>query len=349
MDGSGSSDLDGTIVSYEWDLDHDGVYDDATGSTTTNSWSSEGTYTISLKVTDDDGLSDTDDTTVSIGDHVVDGVISPDEYDGGMAVELVEGTWTVDAFIDWDCQYLYVAVDEPVPAYIEFAFDAGAARDRWDLFGMFHWIPLLSILHEIRRRLEHGVHHLVLISAVSNTATEFKFDYTAFGIVPGDTIKMCIERGSTPNAYWPAGGIIWSAPGRRPDPSTWGDVTLSGDCPPSNIPPVADANGPYSGCISESIHLDGTGSYDPDGTIVSYEWDLDHDGFYDDATGPTPTRSWCTAGSYPISLKVTDDGGLSDTDDTTVNIRSCPPNIPPTADFTYSPSVTNRLRCYPIH
>ncbi|UCB58099.1 MAG: PKD domain-containing protein [Thermoplasmatales archaeon] len=95
----------------------------------------------------------------------------------------------------------------------------------------------------------------------------------------------------------------------------------------SNNPPIANANGPYTGQTGELIQLDGTGSYDSDGNIVSYEWDLDNDGMYDDATGATPTFSWTTSGTHPISLKVTDDDGSTDTDDTTVEI-----NNPPVAD-----------------
>jgi hypothetical protein len=165
------------------------------------------------------------------GQPIVDGVISSGEYDGGIAVELVVGTWTVDAYIDWDDHYLYVAVDEPCPTYIEFGFDAGVTRDRFDLFGMFPGSPFYQFCMKSgggwsgAKPAPPGTAFL----AVSNTATEFKFDYTYFGIALGDTIPMCVERGYTPNAYWPEGGKIWTAPGRRPDPSTWGAVTLSPD------------------------------------------------------------------------------------------------------------------------
>jgi hypothetical protein len=36
-------------------------------------------------------------------------------------------------------------------------------------------------------------------------------------------------------------------------------------------PPVADANGPYSGFVGQPTQLDGSGSSDPDGDIVLYE------------------------------------------------------------------------------
>ena len=46
---------------------------------------------------------------------------------------------------------------------------------------------------------------------------------------------------------------------------------IAGDLDPgaANLPPVADANGPYSGTVGVSVSFDGTGSSDPDGTIAS--------------------------------------------------------------------------------
>ncbi len=60
LDGSASSDSDGSIVSYEWDFDYDGInFDaDATGATTTFSAANlDGptSRTVALRVTDDDG------------------------------------------------------------------------------------------------------------------------------------------------------------------------------------------------------------------------------------------------------------------------------------------------------
>jgi len=86
--------------------------------------------------------------------------------------------------------------------------------------------------------------------------------------------------------------------------------------------PVADANGPYEGFVNIPITFDGTGSYDLDGVIVSYEWDLDDDGEFDDAFGPTPTATWSTSYVGNISLKVTDNDGYIDVDTTTLNLSS---------------------------
>lgn len=97
-----------------------------------------------------------------------------------------------------------------------------------------------------------------------------------------------------------------------------------------NALPIADANGPYTGIVNSLIIFDGTQSYDPDGTIVSYEWDLDDDGEFDDAIGQIPTKIWDTPYSGTISLKVTDNNGATDVDSTSLTVEQI---IPATVDF----------------
>jgi Concanavalin A-like lectin/glucanases superfamily/CARDB/PKD domain/SdrD B-like domain len=77
-------------------------------------------------------------------------------------------------------------------------------------------------------------------------------------------------------------------------------------------PPVADAGGPYTGSVGSPVTFDAGGSYDPDGQIVSYEWDWDGDDTYDETTSSsTITHTWDTEFSGTIRLKVTDNDGLS--------------------------------------
>ena len=81
-----------------------------------------------------------------------------------------------------------------------------------------------------------------------------------------------------------------------------------------NEPPVADAGGPYIGYEGSPITLNGTRSYDPDGKIIKYAWDLDGDGVFDDALGPTPSYTWGDDYHGNIGLKVTDNAGATATD-----------------------------------
>ena len=67
FNASGSTDANGGTLTYAWDLDGDGQYDDATGVTTSRTYSRSGTSRSGLRVTDTDGASDTTTRTVSAG------------------------------------------------------------------------------------------------------------------------------------------------------------------------------------------------------------------------------------------------------------------------------------------
>ena len=80
-------------------------------------------------------------------------------------------------------------------------------------------------------------------------------------------------------------------------------------------PPVADA-GPDQ-VVYDSVTLDGSQSYDPDGEIVSYQWQLRHreNSAYDRiAEIPNPIISNLANGFYDVTLTVTDDDGQSGND-----------------------------------
>jgi PKD repeat protein len=66
FDASGSGDSDGSIQSYSWDLDNDGMTD-ATGPSVSFSFETTGNHQVSLTVTDDRGASDTASQTVAVG------------------------------------------------------------------------------------------------------------------------------------------------------------------------------------------------------------------------------------------------------------------------------------------
>ncbi len=94
-----------------------------------------------------------------------------------------------------------------------------------------------------------------------------------------------------------------------------------------NVAPTADAGEPYSGDEGSQITLTGSATDSGDDTIT-YLWDLDSDGLYDDAVGQNPVWTWTDNGIYIIGLKVIDDDGGEGMDTTIVNII----NLVPTAD-----------------
>jgi len=77
----------------------------------------------------------------------------------------------------------------------------------------------------------------------------------------------------------------------------------------ANQPPVANFSAtPASTTVGVPITFSGTGSTDPGGSIVGYAWD-----FGDGTTGSgvTTSKSYAAAGSYTVTLTVTDNGGLT--------------------------------------
>jgi len=98
--------------------------------------------------------------------------------------------------------------------------------------------------------------------------------------------------------------------------------------PPSNLGPIADAGGPYLVAEGSEVILDGTGSSDPEGGTLTYDWDFDNDGEFDDATGATPTYDDVGDDKLvDIALRVIDDGGLTGFDFTTITINNVDPTI----------------------
>ncbi|MEZ6072938.1 MAG: SdrD B-like domain-containing protein [Pirellulales bacterium] len=114
---------------------------------------------------------------------------------------------------------------------------------------------------------------------------------------------------------------------------TRADIAVARLIGDTNDPPTADAGGPYAGAEGTSVLLDASASNDPDqdaGTLV-YEWDLDNDGQFDDATGAT-TSILLSDGpdSFQVAVRVTDDAGEADVAATTVTVSNVAPSI--TAD-----------------
>jgi hypothetical protein len=89
-----------------------------------------------------------------------------------------------------------------------------------------------------------------------------------------------------------------------------------------NDPPVADFTwSPENPLEGQMILFNASNSDDPDGTLTLYEWDWNNDGISEENhTTPIATHSWPQAGAYPVTLKVTDDQGATNTITKTVSV-----------------------------
>ena len=105
---------------------------------------------------------------------------------------------------------------------------------------------------------------------------------------------------------------------------------------PANVAPTANANGPYTGATGINVNFSSAGSNDPDGNIVTFNWDF---GDGSSSSNANPSHAYGAAGTYTVSLTVTDNDGASGTDTTTASIADDQPpaNQPPTAlDDSYN-------------
>lgn len=67
-------------------------------------------------------------------------------------------------------------------------------------------------------------------------------------------------------------------------------------------------------------------SVDPNsGDTLSYDWDLDGDGSFGDASGATASRAYATAGSYRVAVRVSDQLGASDVQSMLVTVTGSLP------------------------
>src|SRR5262249_14968001 len=157
---------------------------------------------------------------------------------------------------------------------------------------------------------------------INTDGSEFLFD-TALAVYTGDSVSQLTEVASNDDVNL-AANEIWSQVKFMAVPFTTYHIAVAGTFGDSgaiqlnlvlNSAPVADAGG--SGNVPEggSILLNGLGSYDPQGSIAGYEWDLDYDGvtFNVDSTSATPTFSALNLDgptTRTVALRVTDNTGL---------------------------------------
>ncbi|NKE70793.1 beta-propeller fold lactonase family protein [Candidatus Manganitrophus noduliformans] len=112
-------------------------------------------------------------------------------------------------------------------------------------------------------------------------------------------------------------GIINYNAGVRYDRFT---VSDNGASPPANRPPLAALSaGPGSGAAPLTVHFDGSGSSDPDGSISSYAWDF---GDGSNGAGPLIDHSYSTAGTFTATLTVTDNQGARTSAQRTLSVTS---------------------------
>ncbi len=299
FDGSASTDSDGTITEYLWGF---GDTTTATGITASHIYSVAGQYTISLRVTDDDGAQNIKAIDVLVAD--------------------------AGAYSD------KILLNEFMPA-------PGSTTD-WDSDGVANsgdeWIEIINtdtvainLSGWIIDDIEGGSTAFTLGGTTIEPGAVMIFYKNETGLVlnnTGDTVRLITPIGTVNDSYtYTATATDQSySRDRNNAESNW--TTTSTPSPgqlnplPPNQLPIASAGIDQSIQLGTSATFSGINSSDADGIITSFAWD-----FGDSLTGSGVEIShlYATAGNYTVILTVTDDRGDTATDSLTANVFSPPP------------------------
>jgi len=106
----------------------------------------------------------------------------------------------------------------------------------------------------------------------------------------------------------------------------------------ANQPPLASASADrYNGPAPLRVQFNGGASRDPENSPLTYAWDLDGDGAFDDSAAPNPAYTFAAPGTYRVRLRVADLEGASDTSEPLTILAG---NTPPVASIASPSSAT---------
>lgn len=110
-----------------------------------------------------------------------------------------------------------------------------------------------------------------------------------------------------------------------------------------NRDPVATPGGPYTGVVGVPVQFNGSGSSDPDGDPLTFNWQFGDGGI---GSGVNPVHTYSSTGTYSVTLTVSDNRGGSNTGQTTAQINNPTPSltsIDPSSIIAGSPDFTLTL------
>ncbi len=117
----------------------------------------------------------------------------------------------------------------------------------------------------------------------------------------------------------PQGGLYYA--------DVWGGAIRKIEYFAGNSPPQAEIwSDVDSGAAPLTVSFDASGSTDADpGDLLTYSWDLDGDGSFDDSTQVSPIYEYLAPGAYVVGLRVSDAAGADDEAQVVINAGNVPP------------------------
>jgi subtilisin-like proprotein convertase family protein len=320
LDATGSSDPDGAIASYEWDLDADGRYEHFTReSTIPAAFTSSGPRAVRLRVTDDLGATAVASVPVTVRNRPPTGDVK------GPAPALT---------------------GEPA------TLDASGAKDLDGTIRTYEWTfgddtePVTTTAPTVQHTF--GASGLVTVGV---RVTDDAGDTASATAQVRVTRRPVVSVEASPESGRPGDEIVLTASGTDPDGEAltyhWdlpGATSCADPAGPAQItttfatfadhrvtvcakdvhgavgtasvgvkivndPPTASFTAtPNPVLAGAAVTFDASASSDADGPLAAYRWDVDGDGLYE-TSGVTATRAYPNPGTFEVRLQVTDSDG----------------------------------------
>ncbi|MEZ5243346.1 MAG: PKD domain-containing protein, partial [Microthrixaceae bacterium] len=326
FDATNSSDSDGTIASYLWNFGGGITSSSATASYT---FPTQGTYPVTLTVTDDNGATDTDTISIEVGPTPnvpptaamtanptsgkrnltvafndtstdSDGTITTRSWNFGDGSPVVNGAATSHTY----------TVAGTYTATLTVTDNAGATASTTQTITVTpNQAPTAAA------------------SATPATVKEDKpVSFSSSGSADSDgTIASYLwdfKDGVTSTSANPTHTFA--------DPGTYVvELTVTDDTGDSsaatttvtvlaNVAPTAVINAaPQTGARGMTVAFSSAGSTDGDGTIAGYSWNF---GNGNSSTAENPSATYPNAGTFTATLTVTDDNGATDSESVTITV-----------------------------
>lgn len=335
MVGTGSSDSDGTIVSYDWDWGDGTTH--GTGGSATHTYLNPGTYTVRLTVTDDKGATGSQAITVTVSST---SNVAPTASFSSTVTKLSvafngSGSTDTDGTIvsyDWDWGDGTAHGSGATPTHV---YAAGGAyvvvltvTDNLGATGTAtHTVTAVANVPPVASFTKLATNLVVNVNGTGSTDSDGTI--TAYDWNWGD--GSAHSSGSTSSHTYAAAGTYTITLKVTDNNGATNTTSQSVSVVAANLPPSAGFT--ITGQSYLTVNVNGGSSTDPDGTISTYDWNWGDGSAH--GSGQTPSHTYTAAGTYNITLLVTDNNGGTNSVSHSVTVVA---DVAPTASF----SVTNK-------